>query len=78
MEGEKQEVKDKINAVKSQIEAYQGKVKLAQDEREFIAQEKLRKKDIDLVEKNSQDRKNVRKVEQRDNASTLLAERRCF
>lgn len=78
MEREKQEVKDKINAVKSQIEAYQGKVKLAQDEREFIAQEKLRKKDIDLVEKNSQDRKNVRKVEQRDNASTLLAERRCF
>ena len=43
-----------------------------------MATEKLRKKDIDLVEKNSGDRKNVRKVEQRDNASTILVERRCF
>ena len=78
MEREKQEVKDKIAEMKEKIEAYTGKVKLAQDEKEHLAQEKLRKKELDLVEKNSQDRKNVRKVEQRDNASSLLAERRCF
>ena len=78
MEREKQEVKDKIAEMKDKIEAYSGKVKLAQDEKEHLAQEKLRKKELDLVEKNSQDRKNVRKVEQRDNASSLLAERRCF
>lgn len=42
------------------------------------AAEKERKKDTDLVEKNAGDRKNLRKVEQRNVAGESLAERRCY
>ena len=64
--------------MKAKIEAYQGKIKLCQEEQVHIAEEKERKKDTDLVEKNAGDRKNLRKVEQRNVAAESLAERRCY
>ena len=59
MEREKAEIREKINEFKNKIEAYQGKIKLAQDEREHVAEEKLRKKKTDLLEKNAGDLKGL-------------------
>lgn len=45
--------------MKTRIEAYQGKVKLAQDEQANVDGEKLRKKKTDLLEKNSTELKTL-------------------
>lgn len=53
-------------------------MKLCQDETENNLKESQRKKDTDLVEKASDDRKFLSKTEKREFANTVLGERKCY
>ena len=71
-------MRDKIATLKAQVEQYQGKIKLCQEEKVHNEEEKTRKKETDLVEKTSDERKFLRKAEKREFANTMLGERRNY
>lgn len=77
LEREKAEIKEKIEATKQKIEQYNGKVKLAQEEREKVRNEEKRKKVLDVQQKDSAERKFL-KEGSREYASTVLGERKAF
>ena len=63
--------------MKQKIEQYNGKVKLAQEEREKAKQEEKRKKTLDLLQRDIQERKYL-KEGSREYANTVLGERKAY
>ena len=51
---------------------------MCQEEKVNNEAERQRKKDTDLVEKTSEERKFLQKAEKRELANTMLGERRCY
>jgi hypothetical protein len=71
------EVKAQIEELTLKIQAYTDKIKCAQDERANQEPEEKRKKELDLVEKASGERKFL-KAGSREFANSVLGERRCY